>query len=119
MKISTALNHRNRFLQRVKDIFLRARCYGLSYEKILMIYQKEINNTPQWKLLPVWAKEYIRGFRDAILGEIESRDIVWKLYLNGKYVDRKDVLDGQWIDVKGGCHFWIKTEKPYGKPQLD
>ena len=60
MRISTALNHRDRFLGRLSAIYGTARRNGLSHAWILRSLSAHIYETPEWKRVPGWVTQSIR-----------------------------------------------------------
>jgi hypothetical protein len=116
MKIQTALNHRDRFVRLSQDIYSRARSYGLTHAQILATFKSELLDNPAWRIVPQWVKAYVEGYRAALFEQTYRRDLVWRVYLDGRYLDSKDVPEGRWPDVDGesSCHFWKENGKPYG-----
>lgn len=116
MKVSTALNHKHRFLSRVKEIFAIARTSGHNHDEICRRFRFHVSNTAEWKRCPGHVHEYIRGYRDAMFDAIERCDVTWHVWFEGKHVIGKDgVPDGRWaeVDADKGAFIWNRTERIY------
>lgn len=61
MRISTALNHRDRFLDRLREIYASARRQGLTHAWILENRQAQIFDLPEWKRVPQWVRSAVMG----------------------------------------------------------
>jgi hypothetical protein len=82
---------------------------------MLAVFKEELLDTRAWKLVPQWVKFYVEGYRAAMSEQTWQNDLVWRVYLDGEYIDSDAVPDGRWQDVDGGCHFWKNNGKPFGE----
>lgn len=108
MKITTALNHKSRFLNTVKSIFSTARMCGDSHAKICHVFQESISESEAYRRCPEWVHRYITGYRDAMFDTIHRDLVTWHVWCDGAHVLGKDVPDGRWCEVVAdqGAFLW-------------
>lgn len=109
MKITTALNHKNRLLSRLQDIMMSARISKPSHTELCERIRADILTSDAMQRCPSWVFEYITAYRDALFAELERTSIVWKVWFRGAHVIGKDTVpDGCWCEVSGekGAFFW-------------
>ena len=86
MRISTALNHRDRFLSRLTDIYAHARRQGLPHSWILDARQSQIFDLPEWGRVPRWVRSAVTHASGRRL------DALYKPNLHGRDLAR--IADG-------------------------
>lgn len=77
MKVSTALNHQNRFLLTLKSIYSAAESYGSSHEEIIVQLNKYIYEPIHRKHLPRHVKEYIFGYGSCLFHQTQNNKLTW------------------------------------------
>lgn len=118
----TEMNRQDRIMNRVKDIYMRARHFGWTQRSQLDALTKEVYQQPDWKRATIATRSYVRGFMDA-LSEYQHGQQEHRYYINGKWMTHDEInklikeTDGSWgiaADAPGGF-FW-KEVFTYGPP---
>jgi hypothetical protein len=72
MKISTAVNHQRRFIQRVRDVYSHANICMWSHEELIK-HTLEIKTSPEFKRCPRHVTEYVRGYEMALYDQLWNK----------------------------------------------
>lgn len=116
MHISTAINHQERFIHRLKDIWSAAEIYGQNHDEIILERKKLIWSTPEFQRLPRWTQSYIRRYDSALYDATWCYKLVFSYEINGKRLnidsqEYRDTVDYQTLDTSTGAHVWRKNGK--------
>lgn len=75
MKVSTALNHQQRFRIRVRDIYHSARLTGASHSAILDSLKRRVYDDSAWSKTPSWVQADIFALGSDLLDRIYRPDL--------------------------------------------
>ena len=117
MKVKTALNHRDRFIRWVNDMFRNAERFGWNSDRLLQERSERILHDPAWERCPRWVHEYVNGYYHC------HWDLLWKKVI---WVHPwKGVLYNSWLDLPPegqeyykekdhvGFHVWKNNQKKH------
>ena len=110
MNIDTIINAEKKLKFRIVDIFNGARIYKPTFRNILESVKRDFYNDNQYKRLPRYAKEYLRGYLDCQFDNL-WKELVWTHEVNGVRFISKDKPDHiSWQDIndntENSCHCW-------------
>ena len=117
MNLSTAVRRQNNGIQRLKDLYSKARSYHMTCTDIA----NESVKVRNLEVIPRHVKEYLRGY-DHALWEGLYQDLEFCYVIDGKIysVDKKSDRYYEKFGIqpcelsdKPCAHFWKGTDKPF------
>lgn len=59
--------------------------------------------------LPRWSQSYVQGYLDALEKQMITKQVEWRIQLDGQYITSAEVPAGRWPEVVpgGGGFFWV------------
>lgn len=119
MRISTALNHRDRIVRQLSDLYSLA-TYGMTSDQIFK-RSREIFHTVNH--CPEWVRSYGRGWEAAKRIEVNQKLVFFYKMSNGKlfstHKNREDYYEKNGLGPKevyekavSSGHYWIVNGKP-------
>ena len=141
MRVSTAFNHRERYLRRVVDIYGSARSFGAPHKWILGQLKKHIHNDDAWSRVPSWVQSSVNERGHQLLKDLyrpylhekelmrlleqgpdafaSVRFVRWQHRLDGVFVTSDEVCakraagDENVWDRLESAHIWNHNHKPF------
>lgn len=115
---TTEYNRSQRLLSRLRYIYSGARIFHLSHAEILRDLGEKIYSTRDYAKLTAYYVGVFHGWRSALADGLYDH-LEWRVYLDGRLVQSKDVPEGQWFRVKGGEHVWKDApDRIFSTPDL-
>jgi hypothetical protein len=124
MRKDRMLNIKDKMLARIDDIYCNAELYCYSGKQITNKYLEIVLMTDDYNRLPLYMKEYIRGYKDCKAKDIWHK-LVFSYVVNGKRL-AIDTPEYKAIDyfyiydncLHSGAYVWRKdTSKLFTVPQ--
>lgn len=114
MNLNTTINAISRFKGIIRSNVSQAKSFKLTHDQLLDLRNRKLFQDPQYKRLPRWAKAELSGYEEALFDGLWAL-VEWRLFLDGRYVNDKDIPLGRWADVEKnkGQHFWKDSDRPY------
>lgn len=117
MKYDTTFKLRGKLRVRVVDAFRRAISFGLEASALHQLINGII--AEDGASLPTWAKEYLRGYSDALYSSLYENHLIFLFIApDGSLIDTKNMPEG-WSHQRiceenlPSGHFWKHNLNPY------
>lgn len=116
MHISTASNHRDRYIRFVRDLWSRAKHFSMSQDEIIIEKNQYLYGDTAWSRVPRWVRAEVRGYYNACREFAYRYDLVFSYEINGKRLaidteEYKNTVNYQTLDINTGAYIWRKNGK--------
>lgn len=126
MRITTALNHFERFASIIRDTYSAARSYQKPHAWILERLAKEVYQDPAWKKCPAWVRDKAKQVNCECLRNVQRNQIIWLHTTPKNKTPRpfnqileskewEETPDKEKTDLAKGHHYWLIPALPHGK----
>lgn len=126
MQIKSALKHRDRAIERVRDLYSSAEQFGLPSDTINERYCDILQSELPAGKAPGWTRSFVDGYRKALIDNLYRSSLVYGAFIDGKFYsthrNRDDYYEKQGLsarifaeehDKAVAGHYWASNLKPF------